>query len=144
VARTGPQPVVRLRLRRRGDRWSVEKQTRIDEMTIPPSYELPDSRGRALTGAWCEVTDEAGAVIYRKLFPHPPGGSVEVPAEGGGLQRAGEYRDEDEFDVVVPDVDTLHMINVYVADPRSGDVAATLARSRTPVASLRLRRGGKR
>ena len=122
----------------------MQKQTRINEMTIPPSYELPDSRGRALTGAWCEVTDEAGALIYRKLLPHVPGGSVEVPAEGGGLQRAGEYRDEDEFDVLVPDVDGLRRINVYVADPRSGDVAVTLARSRTPVASLPLRRRGQR
>jgi hypothetical protein len=144
VARVGPQPVVRLRLRLSEGRWSIANQIRIDEMTIPPSYQLPDARGRALTGAWCEVTDAAGAVIYRKLLPHLPGGPVEIPAEGGGLQRTDEYRGEDEFDVIVPDVAGLHTVNVYIADPRGGDVAATIERSRTPVASMRLRRGWKR
>ena len=143
MPRSGPQPVVRIRLRRRGERWTVVKQLRIDAMTIPLSYQLPATRGRAHTGAWVEVADEAGEVIYRKLLPHPPGGSVEVPADEGGLHRAGEYREEDEFDVVVPDVPSLHTVNVYVADPRSGDVAATVERDRTPVASLRLRRGRK-
>jgi hypothetical protein len=143
VARTGPQPVVRIRLRRQGERWTVEKQIRIDEMTIPPSYELPAAAGRAHTGAWCEVTDEAGEVIYRKLLPHVPGGSVEVPAVEGGLNRPGEYLEEDEFDVVVPDVPLLHTVNVFVADPGTADVAATVERARTPVASLRLRRTGR-
>lgn len=144
MARSGPQPVVRLRLRRRGERWTVEKQIRIDEMTIPSSYELPAAGGRARTGAWCEATDEAGELIYRKLLGHVPGGSVEVPAEGGGLHRAGEYLEDEVVDVVVPDVPSLHTVNVFVADPDGADVAATVERSRTPVASLRVRRSGRK
>jgi len=140
MARTGPQAVVRLRIRRREGRWSVVKQTRIEAMTITPSYQLPDARGRALTGAWCEATDEAGEVIYRTLLPHLAGTSVEVPREGGGLQRADEYREDDEFDIVVPDTDALHSVNVFVTDPRGGQARVTGA----PVASLRLPRGGRR
>jgi hypothetical protein len=113
-------------------------------MTIAPSYPLPATHGRALTGAWCEATDSSGAVIYRKLLPHVADGSVEVPGESGGLQRADVDPGDDELDVVIPDVPSLHTLNVYLAGPRSGDVVATPAQARTPVASLRLRRGGKR
>jgi hypothetical protein len=113
-------------------------------MTISPSYRLPETHGRALTGAWCEATDSSGTVIYRTLLPHLAGGSVEVQGEDGSLYREETAHDEDELEVVVPDVPALHTLNVYVADPRAGDVVATAARARTPVASLRLRRGGKR
>jgi hypothetical protein len=143
VARTGPQAVVRLRLRRRGDRWSVEKQIRIAEMTIPPSYRFAGTGGRARGGAWYELTDAAGEVLYRRMFPHAPGEGVEVPSGGGGLQRAGGHREVEEYDVIVPDVADMHRLNVYVVDP-AGDASTAMERSRTPVASLQLRRGRKR
>jgi len=142
VARTGPQPVVRLRLRRQGDQWSVEKQIRVAEMTIPASHRFTGAGGRAHGGAWCELADASGDVLYRRMLPHAPGDGVEVPAEGGGLQRVDVHREVEEYDVVVPDVAERHSLNIYVVDA-AGDASSTLERSRTPVASLRLRRGGK-
>jgi hypothetical protein len=131
---------MRVRVRRRGERWAIQKQIRIEEMTLPPSRELPATHGRPLSGAWCELTDDAGEVLYRVLLPHPLDGSVEVPAEGGGLQRVDVERDEDVFDVLVPDDPRARSLLVYVVEPRSGDAAATVTRSQTPLARLQLKR----
>lgn len=141
----GPRAVLRIRVRRRGERWSIEKLTRIEEMTLPPSRELPATRGRPISGAWCELTDDAGEVLFRTMLPHPPDGGVEVPAEEGGLHRVDAERHEEVFDVLVPDSTRARTLLVFVADPRAGDATITVARSQSPVAQLKLqRRTGRR
>jgi hypothetical protein len=138
MARNGPNAVLRIRVRRRGQRWSIEKVTHVEAMTLPPSRRLPASGGRPLSGAWCELADGAGEVLYRTALPHPPGGGVEVPAEEGGLHRVDAEREEDVFDVLVPDDGRARDLLVYVADPRANDTTATVARSQTPVARMSL------
>jgi hypothetical protein len=51
-------------------------------------------------------------------------------------------RETEVYDVVVPDVAGEHSLNIFVVDA-VGDASSALERTRTPVASLRLLRGGK-
>jgi hypothetical protein len=139
MARTGPGPVLRIRVRRRYDEWSIEKQTRVEAMTLAPSRRLPATGGRALLGAWYELVDRSGDVLYRGVLPHPPDGGMEVLAEGGGLQKVDAGSTENVFDVLVPDHAEGHDVLLYVTDPRAFETAATVVRSRTPVARLALR-----
>src|SRR5262249_29345228 len=106
-------------------------------------YQFPDAGGRAHGGAWYELTDAGGEVLYRRMLPHAPGEGAEVPAEGGGLQRTVGDRGVEGLDVIVPGVSGRHRLDVYVA-VAAGAACAARERSRTRVASLQLRRGGKR
>ena len=99
-----PTPVLRVRVRRRGDKWTIEKQTRIPSMTLPRASELPETGGRALAGFWYEATDAAGRALYRRVIRDPTEQSVEVPGAGGGFARADADRPEVIFDVLIPEL----------------------------------------
>ena len=136
----GPGAVRRVRVRRRGEQWTIEGETRVEEMTLPRSNELPAGRGRPLAGFWYEARDGRGRTLFRRVTRNPTEQAVEVPAEAGGLQRVEMSRPEVVFDVLIPDLPEAAELCFFESDPRAGDATATLARSLTPVARLPLRR----
>ncbi|MFC7549380.1 hypothetical protein [Plantactinospora sp. GCM10030261] len=139
MAGTGPRAALRIRVRRRHDEWSIEKQTRVAAMTLPPSRPLPATGGRPYSGAWCELVDASGEVLHRTPLPLAPDGGMEVVAEGGGVHRVVAEHAENVFHVLVPDDARARDLLVFVSEPRAGDTTAGVARSRTPVARLGLR-----
>jgi hypothetical protein len=142
--RGAPGPVLRMRVRRRGNRWTIDKQTRIDEMTLPRSSELPHGGGRPLAGFWYELTDADGSTLFRRVQPNPTGPSVEVPGPQGGLHRVDIERPEVVFDVLIPDLPEAAELRFFESEPRADDTAATIARSMEPVARIPLRRRQRR
>jgi hypothetical protein len=139
----GAGPVRRVRVRRRGQEWTIEGETRIEEMILPRSNELPEGRGRPLAGFWYEARDGRGRALFRRVTRNPTEQAVEVPAAEGGLQRVEMARPEVVFDVLIPDLPEVAELCFFESDPRAGDATATLARSLTPVARLPLRRPGR-
>jgi len=73
--RTGPGPVMRLRVQYKDGRWRVVQRVKVAEMTVPGSQELLRVRPhRRLAGFWFEVVDAQGEVLYRHgLRPPVPG-----------------------------------------------------------------------
>jgi hypothetical protein len=136
---SGAGAVRRVRVRRRGEQWTIEGETRVEEMTLPPSNELPPGRGRPLAGFWYEARDGRGRTLFRRVTRNPAEQAVEVPAADGGLQRVEMARPEVVFDVLIPDLAAAAELCFFESDPRAGDAMATLARSLTPVARLPLR-----
>jgi hypothetical protein len=128
-------------VRRRGERWTIDKQTRIEAMTLPASAELPEGGGRPVAGFWYEVVDEDGRALYRRVLRNPTEQAVEVPAADGGLQRVDVDRPEVVFDVLVPDLPEVRDLAFYDSEPRAGDTQATIARASQPVARIPLKGG---
>lgn len=135
-----PGPVLRIRIRRSGDQWTIEKQRRIESMILPRSAELPESQGRPLSGFWYEATTADGRTLYRRVLRNPTEQAVEVPAEDGRLQRVDMRRPDVVFDVLIPDVPEGVELRFFESEPRAGDTRATIERARQPVARLPLRR----
>jgi hypothetical protein len=138
-----PGPVLRVRVRRSGDRWTIEKQQRIESMTLPRSAELPETQGRPMSGFWYEASTADGRTLYRRVLRNPTEQAVEVPAEDGRLQRVDMRRPEVVFDVLIPDVPEGVELRFFESDPKAGDTRATIERARQPVARLLLRRGSQ-
>jgi hypothetical protein len=129
-------PVLRVRVRREGDKWQILETTRIDAMTLPRSQELPESQGRPLSGFWYELVDEKGAPQYRRIIRNPTEQSLELPSEKGGLERVDVERPWTEFDVLIPDRGGTRELLFFESDPRANDSEATIARAMQPVARL--------
>jgi hypothetical protein len=111
-----PGPVLRVRIRKAGDDWSIDKVTRIPSMTLPQSTDLPDTRGRQREGFWYEAADVTEQTVYRRAIPHPAGASVEVPSEDG-LSRHLVSRPEVVFDLLIPDLPSIVQLRIFEAGP---------------------------
>lgn len=129
-------PVLRVRVRRSGNSWTVVSRTRVPSMTLPASSQLPEGRGRAVAGFWYEAADADGNVIYRRVMEDPTQDSAEVPSESGELQRITVDRPEVVFNVLVPDLPEVSEIRLFA--PMKGETVGQTARwrAREPLARL--------
>jgi len=137
-----PQPALRVRIRRRGDTWTILKQTRIPDMTLPAADELPETGGRALHGFWFEVRSARDEVLFRRVLRNPTEQAVEVPSAAGGLERVDVDRPEVVFDVLIPEHPERSEIHFFENEPRTGSPGTSLSRSRIPIARLSLGSAG--
>lgn len=117
--RTGPGPVMRLRVQYRDGRWRVVQRVEVAEMTVPGSQELLRVRPhRRLAGFWFEVVDAQGEVLYRHgLRPPVPG--VEVFEPGGAISRASIEGGIEGYtiDVLVPDLPRVKDVRLFYEGP---------------------------
>ena len=104
-----PGPVRRLRVRWREGRPTLDQETRVESMTLPPSRELPRA-ARQVIGSWFELRDSGGELVYRGDCPDPRRRRVEVRGEDGAFTNV-EVPGEVDFEILVPDL------------PEGGDVA---------------------
>lgn len=94
-------PARRLRVVLADGRWRVDKETRIDRMTLLPSWDC-DERQR--TTATCfELVDANGDVVYRRPLPAAHDASVELFESGVPHREAADR--ELQYSVVVPELD---------------------------------------
>jgi len=137
-----PCPVLRIRVRARGDAWTVVKQTRVPSMTLQKSVELPVGPGRRLSGFWYEAAAADGSVLYRRVMQDPADPSVEVRTEGGGLRQARPVRDDVSFEILVPDLPEVAEVRIF-SSPKTGPVGQLREEPARQVAAFPLRDGGE-
>ena len=109
-----PCPVRRLNVAWRDGEWRIDKETRIESMTLPQSDDLPENakEGR-VSGFWYEAVDEQGRTIYRQQMMDPFSTGMEVFEEDGTIKRKYETPHEVTLKVFVPDVPGLAAIHIY-------------------------------
>lgn len=140
-----PCPVRRLNVAWRGGRWAIEKETRVESMTLPRSDDLPESaREGGVSGFWYEAVDERGRTIYRQLRTDPFGAGVEVFDEGGKISRRHEPTHDVTLKVLVPDVPEVAALHIYSSTNPSEPESVRRGRPARRVAEISLRgeRGG--
>lgn len=138
-----PGPVIRLRLERKDDTWSIIKRIPLEEKTVPRSYELPQTGPNGIiAGFWFEAADKAGKTVYRQLLRKPVGG-VEVFSRDGSISRIKTEKKTYTIDVLVPDwpeIERVRLFHVRQKDIRETErKAAGPARLMPPVAEFDLR-----
>ena len=113
----GPGPVLRVRVEGTSEGWRVLKRLRIPSMTVPPSFELPQSRrfGRH-SGFWFEATDAKNRTVYRQLLPAPKRG-VEVFEADGAIRSLPAERDRIIADLLIPDLPEVKSIRLFLVEP---------------------------
>jgi hypothetical protein len=73
------------------------------EMEVPPSLDLEAFGTESRSGCWVEVQDARGAVLYRRLLPHPMVRRSEAAA--GEAPRTVHWREErGAFSILVPNL----------------------------------------
>jgi hypothetical protein len=136
-----PGPVIRLRLQRKNNKWSIIKRISLPEKTVPRSFELPEpGRSGMLTGFWFEALDNTGATVYRQLLRKPIG-AVEVFNRDGSITRVQGKGDTYTIDVFVPDWPEIEKVHLFHIRERDLTAAETKERPQEmrPVAEFSLR-----
>jgi hypothetical protein len=119
IVRTGPGPVIRVRVQYADGQWRAVQRVRVSEMTIPASQELPKVRShRRLEGFWFEAADAQGEVLYRHMLRSPVPG-VEVFEEGGGISRASASIEGYTVDLLVPDLPQVKDVRLFYEGPEA-------------------------
>jgi hypothetical protein len=117
--RTGPGPVIRVRVQYMDGQWRAVKRVRVSEMTIPASQELPKIRAhRQLAGFWFEAADAQGRVIYRHGLRSPVPG-VEIFEEGGRISRASAEIEGYTVELLVPDLPQVKDVRLFFEGPEA-------------------------
>ncbi|GAB90772.1 hypothetical protein [Gordonia rhizosphera] len=135
AAHRGPGPVLRLTVERHDGQWRVVGETRVDEMTVPGSQELPDpGPARRVTGLWFEVVDADDHVLYRQILHEPPPGP-ELHHRDGRLSRMTAASDAYGTDLRVPLVDKGAKVRLLYV-PSTVDVQGRDAGEKAPTSVL--------
>jgi hypothetical protein len=109
-----PCPVRRMNVTWRDGNWTVEKEARIESMTLPKSDDLPEeAKKRGVAGFWYEAVDAEGRTIYRQQMMDPFMSGVEVFDEDGTIRRKHETPHEITLKIFVPDVPELAELHIY-------------------------------
>jgi hypothetical protein len=111
-----------------GTDLSVEGLARV-EMIAPPAE--TERIGPERSGAWIELRDHGGEVLYQRGFHDPLRSGVEVPDEPGTgrmrWQRTG--RRAGWFEVLVPDLAEAETLVLFSSSPaETGEPAREVAR----------------
>ena len=140
-----PSPVLRVRVRREGNDWSVDQIVRVPSMTLPASVDLPDPRGRSLAGFWFELRDGKGEVLYRRALHGPAEPGLEVPGDDGQPHRVTVDRPDVIYEFLVPDLDDGRELQLFssAADRGSTFVGSLAPTAVLPLETERPRRGRK-
>jgi hypothetical protein len=140
--RTGPGPVIRVRVQYTDGQWRVVKRVQVSEMTIPASQELPQLRPhRRPAGFWFEAADARGEVLYRHGLRAPVPG-VEIFEDGGGISRASADMEGYTVDLLVPDLPKVKDVRLFFEGPeapRAKERAAAEPGLPTPVGVFAVR-----
>ena len=106
-----PCAVRRVTVRWDENEWKIVNQVRVDSMTLPAPYPLPE--GQNNTGFWIEGRNSKGDVYQREIMPDPLLG-MEQFEEGGEIKRLIHTPHTVEIEILVPDmpgVSELHLIS---------------------------------
>jgi hypothetical protein len=109
-----PAPVIRVSLRWDGSTWRIEREHRVDSMTLPAPDQLP--AGENSRGFWVETIDRQGRVRHREVMADPLAG-MEQFDEGGDVSRMLHRLPDIEIDVLVPDLPDLAEIHLVSNPP---------------------------
>lgn len=115
--RQEPGPVLRVRIERKKGNWRIVKRTRVPEMTIPASDDLPrPDRGDRLAGFWFEAVDAKGNSLYRQVLREPPRG-VELFEDDGTMSRVSVEIDKYSMDLLLPDLPEIEDVRLFLEEP---------------------------
>ena len=134
--RSGPGPVIRIRMERKDGKWRVVKRVWIPEMVAPPSEDLPGlERSVRPAGFWFDAVDPDGSVIYRHTLREPQRG-VELFEDDGSISRVDADTDDYSLDIVIPDLPEIRDVQLFLEEPErvSADERAAIAKAPQPVA----------
>ena len=109
-----PCPVRRLVVAWREGKWSIERESRIEKMTLMRSDDLPAAGKRGIGGFWWEVVDKEGGLIHRRISgANPFTAGHEVISRDGGLMQTGAPGEDVLFDIAFPDLPEVAALHFY-------------------------------
>jgi hypothetical protein len=110
---------LRLTFAYRGDDIRLEAQERV-EMTAVGSDDVDVEE--TLTGFWCELQDDEGHSLYRRLLQNPSRRSIEVPTDDPEQPLAQHPIDEPQgiLVLVVPELEAASSLVLIRARPGLG------------------------
>lgn len=93
-------PIYRVRFVFRNGKYELKKVVPIEKMNLLKSLELPKQEN--LVGAYLELKNEKGEVIYRTHYSDPGNFHVRVSNEDGTFSHLKSNLTEKHFEVLIP------------------------------------------
>jgi hypothetical protein len=132
-----PTPARRVILRYEGGSWAAISVSKTPPTVLPASESLTPRPAHTRAGAWYELSDGRGRLVYRQLIHDLYGQIVEGFEQGRRVGRIIEPR-ERVISLLVPHLPEGGRLDLYSSPPLSPERTDRVAARATRVASFAL------